>query len=223
MLSGGSRSGAVGKIASLAVAGAVLIAGASLWSDRPVKAADHLDPPSRTNIGTMSDAAGDIADVFIWNDATTVTLAVTGAGPKEAGLAPVYDRDVLTRVHLSSDGDPTTDEAVIDVRYGKDAAGNWGVQFLGVPGASVEGPVQTQLANGSVVKAEAGLFDDPFFFDLQGFNDTKATGILSITNSRNFFAGKNDTSFVVQFPRASLEQAGHPISVWAETRRISGS
>ena len=206
------------------VTAAVLVAGASLWADRPAGAADHLDPPARTNIGTMSDTAADIADLFLWNGTSTVTVIVTEAGPKEAGQPPVYDRDVLTRIHLSNDGDPTTDEFVIDARYGRDGSGNWGVQFLNIPGATgpVVGPVQTALTDGTLVKAEAGLFDDPFFFDLQGFNDTKATGTLSITSTRNFFAGKNDTSFVIEFPRAAVASS-HPLTAWVETRRITGS
>ena len=216
------KAGALGAT-SVALAGAILLVGGAVWLGGPAGAADHLDPPERTNIGTLSDAAGDIADLFIWNSATTVTVALTGAGPKEAGLPATYDRDVISRIHLSNDGDPTTDEKVIDVRYARDAGGNWGVQFAGIPGATglVEGPVQTQLTNGTVVKAEAGLFDDPFFFDLQGFNDTKATGVLSIRNDRNVFAGKNDTSVVIEFPRSAIENAGKPITAWAETRRIT--
>jgi hypothetical protein len=212
------------KATPIGIAAALLLAGGSFWLEHKAGAADHLDPPERTNIGTMSDTAADIADLFLWNTTTTVTLAVTAAGPKEAGIPATYDQDVLYRVHLSNDGDPTTDEATIDVRYGKDSAGDWGVQFQGVPGATgaIVGPVQTTLNQGEI-KATAGLFDDPFFFDLQGFNDTKATGTLSITNTRNFFAGKNDTSFVVEFPRSAIESAGHPITAWVETRRISAS
>ena len=214
------RSAGWGALAACAM----LAGGALLWVDQPTRAADHLDPPARTNIGTTSDSAADIADVFLWNPtATTVATAVTVAGPKEAGVGPTYDRDVLYRLHLSNDGDPTTDEFVVDVRFGRDANGNWGVQFQGVPGVATPmvGPVQTLVTSGAA-RAEAGLFDDPFFFDLQGFNDTKATGVLSMTNSRNFFAGKNDTAFVIDFPRAAVD-AGKPITAWAETRRITGS
>ena len=187
--------------------------------------ADHLDPPGRTDIGANSDVAADIADVFIWNTSTRVVVAVTGAGPKDAGNAPVFDRNVLERIHLSNDGNPTTDEFVIDIRYGRDAANNWGVQFIGVPGASgpMVGPVQTTITDASGAKATAGLFDDPFFFDLIGFRETRATGNLAIRNDRNFFATKNDTSVVVDFPRAAIENGANPITVWAETRRIAGT
>ena len=211
-------------LAGAVLAGTATVAGVSLVAVHPLRAADHLDPPARTNIGTASDVASDIADIFLFGDATTVSVVMTFAGPKEAGIPPTYDSNVLYRLHLSNDGDPTTDEVIIDVRFGKDPSGKWGVQFLNVPGAAgpIVGAVQTPLTSGSV-QAEAGLFDDPFFFDLQGFNDTKATGKLSIVNTRNFFAGKNDTAMVLQIPRSAIEVPGHPISIWAETRRITAS
>ncbi len=213
--------------AALASAALAVVAAGGLWSYQSADAADHLDPPGRTDpaVTTTPDTAADIADVFAWNTDTTVTLAVTGAGPKEQGIGPIYDRNVLYQIHVSNDGRPETSEFDINVRYGQDAAGNWGVQFVGIPGATgaVAGPVQTTLTDGAVVKATAGLFDDPFFFDLQGFKDTMSTGTLMIRNNRNFFAGKNDTSFVVEFPRSAIQNGTNPIQVWAETRRIQGS
>ena len=210
------------KAASLAGAAAILIGGGALMLDRPSRAADHLDPPERTNVGTMSDTAADIADIFTWHTDSTVTIVMTFAGPKESGVGPTYDSNVLYQLHLSNDGDVSTDEATINMRFGRDPNGDWGVQFVGVPGSNgpIEGAVQTELDQGSV-KAESGLFDDPFFFDLQGFNDTKASGTLSIMNNRNFFAGKNDTAFVVEFPRSAIANGTHPITIWGETRRIA--
>lgn len=215
------REWAVGLVL---VAGLSLGAGGLLFHHR-AKAADHLDPPARTT-GEGADIASDIADIFVFNDATTVKIIMTTAGPQVPGVPPTYDKDVLYQLHISNTGDPTTSQFNINIRYGKDAAGDWGVQFVGIPGASgtVSGPVQTVLTDGgSVVKAEAGLFTDPFFFDLEGFNDTKATGVLSIRSDRNFFAGKNDTSFVIEFPRSAIENGTKPINVWGETGRITGT
>ena len=215
------------RSAAVAMAAAVTLAAGAFWVDRSADAADHLDPPMRTDpaVSTMADTAADIADVFAFNDASTVTLIVTGAGPRAAGLPAVYDKNVIYRLHISTDGDATTDENIIDVRYGQDPAGNWGVQFSGIPGTTtpVAGPVQTTLTSGAGTRAIAGLFDDPFFFDLEGFKATQSTGTLSIKNTRNFFAGKNDTSFVIDFPRAAITPTNNTITVWAETRRISGS
>lgn len=215
------------RAAAAASAALATIVAGGLWVYGGAVAADHLDPPSRTDpaVTTAADTAADIADVFAFNTATTVTLIMTNAGPQAAGVAPFYDRNVLYQIHISNDGNPATSERDINVRYGRDAAGNWGVQFVGIPGATgdVSGPVQTTLTNGTVVKATAGLFDDPFFFDLEGFKQTQATGTLSIRNNRNIFAGKNDTSIAVEFPRSAIENGTSPIQVWAETRRIQGS
>ena len=211
-------------IAVAMVAGLGLGAGGFVFHHH-AKAADHLDPPARTT-GEGADVASDIADIFVWNDATTVKLVMTTAGPQLPGVPPTFDKDVLYQLHISNQGDPTASQFDINIRYGKDASGNWGVQFVGIPGAAgpVSGPVQTVLTDGgSVVKAEAGLFDDPFFFDLEGFNDTKNTGVLSIRSDRDFFAGKNDTSFVIEFPRSAIENGTKPINVWGETRRITGT
>ena len=209
--------------AFVVVTGLSLAAGGLMFHHR-AKAADHLDPPARTT-GEGADVASDIADIFVFNDATTVKIIMTTAGPQSPGVPPTYDKDVLYQLHISNTGDPTTSQFNINIRYGKDAAGDWGVQFVGIPGAGgpVSGPVQTVLTDGSVVKAEAGLFTDPFFFDLEGFNDTKATGVLSIRSDRNFFAGKNDTSFVIEFPRSAIENGTKPINVWGETGRITGT
>lgn len=213
--------------AALASAALATVAAGGLWVYQSAEAADHLDPPMRTDpaVTTTADTPADIADVFAWNTATTVTLVLTTAGPQAQGVGPFYDRNVLYQIHISNDGKPETSERDINIRYGRDPSGNWGVQFVGIPGATgaVAGPVQTVLTDGTLVKATAGLFDDPFFFDLQGFNQTKATGTLAITNTRNFFAGKNDTSFVIEFPRSAIENGSSPIQVWAETRRIQGS
>jgi hypothetical protein len=219
----------LGRSRALVFTGAVMVgvatvAGVTMLAPHPLRAADHLDPPARTNIGTASDVASDIADIFLFGDASTISVVMTFAGPLEAGVPPTYDSNVVYCLHLSNAGDPTVDNAVIYVRFGKDPTGKWGVQFLNVPGSTgpIVGAVQTPLTSGPV-QAEAGLFDDPFFFDLQGFNDTKATGKLSIQNNRNFFAGKNDTAMVIQMPRSAIEIPGHPITVWAETRRIAAT
>ena len=211
-------------LAGAATASILAMAGVSPVATHPLRAADHLDPPARTNIGAASDVASDIADIFLFDDPTNINLVMTFAGPQAAGVLPTYDSNVVYCIHIANAGDAKVDNVVIYMRFGKDPEGNWGVQLLNVPGASgpIVGAVQTPLTSGPV-QAEAGLFDDPFFFDLQGFNDTKATGKLSIMSNRNFFAGKNDTAIVLQMPRSAIVNPGFPISVWAETRRIAAS
>ena len=58
-------------------------------------------------------------------------------------------------------------------------------------------------------KVRAGLFDDPFFFDLNGFKNN-----FMFTGS-DFFAGMNVTAIVLEIPRTEL--GGTSVGVWART------
>jgi len=203
---------------------AVGAAAALLTADRAARAADHLDPPSRTDpaVDTTPDKAADIADVFAWYDANFVNIAMTFAGPSAASLPATYDRDVLYTINISNDETSFTPEYQIRMRFGQDGSA-WGVQFTGVPGTTgpIEGPVDTDLKQGNVT-VRAGLFDDPFFFDLQGFKTTKSTGQLSFSNTRNFFDGQNDTAMVMEIPRSALASGNNPIRIWGTTARFGG-
>jgi hypothetical protein len=206
----------------LAGAAAILLAG-----DQATIAADHLDSPTRTDpaFSSRPDRAADIADLFIWYTATDIVIALTFAGPEVPGTPPSYDRDLLYQINLSNDGDATTTEFPIEIRFGQDMSGGTirdGVQVKGLPGGTViEGPVETRLEKNGIL-FQAGLFDDPFYFDLQGFRDTKATGVLSFDNRRSFFTGKNDTAFVLQVPRSQVQDGNKLINVWSAVSRFGG-
>lgn len=198
---------------------------AFLSGDSATVAADHLDPPARTDpdLDTLPDFAADIADVYAWHSASHVIIAVTFAGP-QAGRAASYDRDVLYKVNISNAGARSDPEFVIRVRFGQNGTAN-GVQFENVPGAAsaiVSGPVETNIASGGAM-LRAGLFEDPFNFDLLGFRATRSTGTLQMRNDRDFFAGKDDTAIVIQMPRAALENGTHPLDIWATSARFGGN
>lgn len=114
---------------------------------------------------------------------------------------------------------------MIKARFGKgQGANDWGVRFEGIPGVTgaLEGPVETTLtANG--VKARAGLIDEPFFFDLIGFRETRSFGTIRIRNDRNFFDGQNDTVIVFEIPDANLGSNVSKIDVWGQTLRFGGN
>ncbi len=177
------------------------VATAALWADdlRIARAADHFDPPARTDplVNSTPDAAADIADVYVWHTTDSLVIAVTFAGPQVNTLPAIYDRDVLYTINISNAGSPTDPEIQIRWRFGKDGT-NAGVQVTGLPdgGPPLEGPVEQTLTRGAI-QVRAGLYDDPFFFDLQGFRETRSTGTLSFRSDRNFFAGQNDTANVV--------------------------
>ena len=210
-----------------AVAGAALaLSGAVLWPGHGILAADHLDPPMRTDIlvDSTPDKAADIADVFTWHTATTTVIILTFAGPSPTTAAAVYDRDVLYTINISNTDPRTTADIPIKVRFGKGAGANqFGVQLSGIPGVngSIVGPVDTTLVKDGVI-ARAGLFDEPFFFDLQGFKETTSTGKLAFNNTRNFFAAANDTAIVIEIPSNRLANGSHILDIWGTTARFGG-
>lgn len=214
------------KGALLGGAAAALLAGTFLVAaDRGARAADHLDPPARTDpaVDTNPDKAADIADVYTWHTPTDLVIAVTFAGPQATNLPATYDRDMLYTINISNDEVIFTPEVQIRFRFGKNGQAT-GVQFTGVPGTTgaVEGPVETDLRQGEAVM-RAGLFDDPFFFDLEGFRATRSTGALSFRGNRNFFAGQNLTAAVVQFPRSAIDTGSGKVRIWATSARFGGN
>ena len=209
----------------LALGGALALVPAVLMSaDYATQAADHVDPPTRTDptVDPVPDLAADLADIFTFHTPTSIVIAITFAGPRAAGLPPVYDRDVLYGIHVSNAGLKTDAEHNIYIRFGYDGQAP-GVQITGIPGVNgaIVGPVQTELRKDGV-KAIAGIFDDPFFFDSQGLRETRATGTLSIRNTRDFFARGNDTVVVLEIPREPLLNGGTRLDMWTTAARFGG-
>ena len=190
------------------------------------RAADHLDAPTRTDpsLDPTPDVPADIADVFAWHSGNTVKVVVTFGGPSAVTQPASYDRDVLYKINISTDAPTDTADAVIRARFGRGQGPNeWGVRIEGVPGVTgaIEGPVETNLVKDGVT-ARAGLFDEPFFFDLQGFRETRALSAIRFVNTRNFFDGTNDTAIVLEIPRDRFANATTPLGFWATTLRFGG-
>ena len=213
-------------IAAVAIGLTMAVGAAALVPGIGLPAADHLDPPTRTDPSqdTTPDRAADIADVYAWHTDDMVNLVMTFAGPQSPSMPATYDPDVLYTINLSNAGDRTDAEIPIRIRFGTRPDSNqFGVQVRGIPGSGgpIAGPVETNLAkNGIMIRA--GLFDDPFFFDLQGFRDTAATGTLSFDSTRDFFAGQNLTAVVISIPRDRIENGANPVDVWGTTARFGG-
>ena len=200
-----------------------LASGAMLLTSRDAPAADHLDPPGRTDplVDPRPDAAADLADVYAFFDAENVVFAVTFGGPAATNLPAAYDRDVLYTLHLSNDGDPGTTEFPVRIRFGFDGT-RPGVQVTGLPGnVTVQGPVETDLRqNGITVRA--GLFDDPFFFDSQGLRESRQSGTIRFSNQRSFFDSKNITAVIIQMPRSLIQNGNKRVHIWSQAGRIGG-
>lgn len=187
-------------------------------------AADHLDPPARTDpsVDSTPDRAADIADLYAWHTDTSVIFALTFSGPQATDQPATYDPDVVYSINVSNTAPRTTTDIPIRFRFGTGAAGQFGIRLTGLPGVAgaIEGSVERTLEKDGV-KVRAGLFDDPFFFDLQGFRDTLNTGTLSFDSNRDFFAGQNLTAVVIEIPKDRID-TGALVDVWSATTRRGG-
>lgn len=200
------------------VAGVLL---AALWlaaTPAAVYAADHADAP-----GTKADHATDVADVFAWHDMASRRLVVVvtfdGLRPPAPGQRGTFDAGALYTLHLDRNGDQQPD-ADIDVRFAKAGDGARLVVVQGLPGSTpvIVGPVEQVLRRGSS-RVFAGLRDDPFFFDLEGFRQTLMTGTLSFNSNRDSFAGTNLTAIVLEMDLDAALAGGTSLDLWATTGR----
>ncbi len=202
---------------------------ALMMAERVAPAADHLDPPTRTDpaMDATPDVPADIADVYAWYTNTSVIVVMTFAGPQATSQPAVYDRDVLYTINISNGPTKFIPTIPIKFRFGQDSArgaNQYGVQVTGLPGVTggtITGPVETDLTRDGVT-VRAGLFDDPFFFDLQGFRTSRSTGTLSFSSTRNFFAGQNLTAVVIEIPKDRIANGSNPIGIWGTTARFGG-
>jgi hypothetical protein len=193
-----------------------------------VFAADHAEAP-----GTMADAPADISDFYVWNtEGGTIVAIVNFAGLAEAGSEPVYDPDVLYGIHIDNTGDNMPD---IDIwaRFGQNMAGDWGLQVVNLPGADAVpdpeicgtaaghcGLVETEIDTGAGTRIWAGPREDPFFFDLDGYQATLDSGNLMFSSTNDTFAGLNVTSIVVEMDAAAAADGAEDIKLWATTSRL---
>lgn len=178
-------------------------------------AADHADAPASTD-----DPAADLTDVYAWHTDDRVVVAVGFSGLAEAGIPANYDRDVLYTINVDNNADDIADHEVY-VRFGQNEGGDWGVQVENLPGATgtIAGPVETELDAGLGLRVFAGLRDDAFFFDLDGFKMTAMSGDLSFDNTRDTFAGTNITLMVVEMSRDAVAGGSDNLQIWATTAR----
>lgn len=202
-----------GRRPRVAVAVAALLALLGLG----VLAADHAEAP-----GTRADPEADIADLYAWHDGDKLVAVLTYAGLQApaAGQQGSYDADVLYGVHLDRDSDQSADVDVW-IRFGQNSEGAWGVRVENLPGATgpVVGAVDQMIDAGTNASVYAGLRDDPFFFDLDGFRQTLDTGTLAFDAQRDSFAGLNVTAIVLEMDLAAATGDSESLQLWATTGR----
>src|SRR2546426_1481078 len=201
-------------------AGALALAGYLVW------AADHAEAPL-----VESDQAADIADVYTFldpNDNSKVILAFDVHGfivPGENGNLGGFDPDVLFRFNIENTGDAAPDRFIyvnFDEQTSrskpqtahitsshKDKQQN--IKFdapasvSSATASNAPGPVvTTDPATG--ISFFAGLTDDPFFFDIPGFNRfvgsvlAGSPNVSLLSRGRDTFAGYNVQMIALSVP-----------------------
>jgi hypothetical protein len=198
------------KHKALTALGAGSIVVASTVAAMGASAADHLDAP-----GVKADGRTDLNDVYTFQsptnpDNTVLVMTVNPLAGVVSGTS--FHPKATYRFNIDDNGDAKPDTE-IDVKFGKlKANGSQKVEAeLEGPNGDVEaeGKVGQTVEFGDGGSLMAGKFDDPFFFDLDGFrNGFTFTGT-------NFFAGLNVTAIAVEVPSSLLGEGG--IGVWATT------
>lgn len=177
-------------------------------------AADHLDAP---NVMGMGDV--DINDLYAFQSPTNPdnTVLIMTVNPAAGAISgQFFNTGAEYTLNVDNTGD-----AVADVTYtttfGPIAALSqaYAVSRNGVPYAAgtTGGPASVSSGGGT---ATAGIYEDPFFFDLNGFTDN-----LNFTGD-DFFAGLDVSAIVLEVPSSELNGADSNIGVWASTS-VAGS
>jgi hypothetical protein len=193
-----------------------------------VTAADHAEATL-----VAADPGADIADVFAFldpNDNSKVVLAMDVEGfvvPSELLNLSFFSSDVMFRFEIENTGDATPDQA-IDVTFSPQTSrSNPQMATIKLPdGSTFTAPttVQTLAAtpNPFVVTTDAaggasffaGLTDDPFFFDIVGFNRFVGSVLggkpdpTKLQRGRDSFAGYNIHMIAISVPSSMLR--GNP-------------
>ena len=209
-----------------------------------VQAADHAE-----SLQVLGTAGGDIADVYAFmdpNDASRAIIAFDVHGfivPAENANISAFESDVLFRFEIENTGDARPDKK-IDIIFDKqtsrstpqiahvsisDRRGGNAFRFdapTSVPSerAAVAPPATVTTDPRSGVSFFAGLREDPFFFDIPGFNRFTASIAAKqvdpslLTRGRDAFAGYNIQMIALSVPVGLLKgSAGNTIGVAGTT------
>ncbi len=207
----------------------------ALFSATPrTDAADHGDAPLAS-----LDRPLDIADVFLHldpNDSSKVILAVTINGfivPGEAVNFGAFDHRARYLFGIETTGDARVDQ-IIDIRFSERTSTTVPqtatviLPFGQVITAPTTVPTLAENSNPFVVTTDpatgisffAGNTDDPFFFDIPGFNRFVASVVSGAPNGallqrgRDSFAGYNVQAIALSIPISYFKlqnTAGNPL------------
>ena len=188
-------------------------------------AADHGDAPRAS-----ADRSTDIADVYAFldpNDNGQLVLIMTIGGFVVPGEAPnfgAFDAALRYTIELETTGDARPDQS-IQVEFAPRRRSSSepqeatvrlpsGRRFRALSTSPTTGPTPNPFRittdSRSGVQFFAGLVDDPFFFDLPGFNAFVASvlagspDLAPLARGRDTFAGYNVSAIAIRLPLSQL-------------------
>jgi len=190
----------------------------------PTDAADHAEATL-----VAGDPGADLADVFAFldpNDNSKVVLALDVEGfvvPSELLNLSFFAPDVTYRIEIENTGDAVPDKS-LDVTFSPQTSRSQPqTATIKLPnGATFTAPTTVQTLNASakpfVVTTDpssgasffAGLTDDPFFFDIVGFNRFVSSVLAGtpdptqLQRGRDSFAGYNIHMIAIEVPASML-------------------
>ena len=185
----------------------------------PTRAADHLDAPGLTSPG--GDNRLDLTDVYVFQSPSNPnkTVLIMGVNPL-AGVnnngtfrsGAAYDfkidsngdakEDLTYRIRFSTPNNSLVQQVTLFREMGEGDAGD------DVPLAKGRTGQTIAIPGGGMLRA--GVFDDPFFFDLNAF-----LAVDFCNPGTNFFNGLNISAIILEVPSSWL--GGSNIGVWART------
>jgi hypothetical protein len=212
----------------------------------PVLAADHRDSPV-----VDDDPAADINDVYMFrdpNDKTKLVLVLSTYPLEDPRFATSYqyDPDVLFQIGFDLKGDGTFQKFVTATFSPlTNGAGSLQTFTVTLPGGktitgnvtqpTIQSPEPTPtIVSQNGIKAFAGPRDDPFFFDLIGFNRvvaqinaTSVNGGPGVADPSLFthvdaFAGFNVQALVIEAPISDFVGSAKKFGISAFSYRKIG-
>ena len=173
----------------------------------PALAADHLDAPR-----VMSDPRLDINDLYAFqspvNPDNGVLIMTVNPGAGVIGET-VFSSRGRYEFNIDTNGDARAD-IVYSLFFSRERADGSQLSVLQRNGVNISNSMVgtgRRFRGGGIYRT--ALHEDPFFFDLNGFNDG-----FNFTGE-DFFAGLNVTAIILEVP---IEDLGGPqVGVWAST------
>jgi hypothetical protein len=185
-----------------------------------INAADHLDAP-----GVSNNGAADITDLYAFStrngNSTVIILNVNPGAGVLAQSGTTFGTGIKYKIRVDTNGDYKPDVTYM-YRFG--SPNGMGVQSLKLyrnDRLVSSGWTGQDNAISGGGRTTAGLYDDPFFFDLAAFQGA----VLGSGNGRtfcdgdttDFFKGLNVSSIILRVPNSQIGGNHRGIGIWATT------